>query len=191
LSLEALGLSAGAVALAEIGDKTQLLAVLLAARYRQAWPIIAGITVATLANHALAAAFGTWITRSIDPAWLRWGLGLSFIAVALWMLRPDSADDGQATALASRWGVFGVTVIAFFAAEMGDKTQVATVMLAAHYDAPVSVTVGTTAGMLMANVPAVLLGEKLLHRLPVKHVHRAAALLFIALGVLILLGAGG
>jgi Ca2+/H+ antiporter, TMEM165/GDT1 family len=186
LNLEALTVSTGVVALGEIGDKTQLLALLLAARYRKPGVIIAGIAVATLANHALAAALGTWITRMLDPDWLRWALGLSFIAVALWMLKPDSAEDVQAQGR-GRLGVFGITVLAFFLAEMGDKTQVATVMLAARYDAPLPVTLGTTLGMLIANVPAVLLGERVLRRLPVLWVHRVAALVFAVLGLVVLL----
>ncbi len=186
MSLQVLLVCTGVVALGEIGDKTQLLALLLAARYRRPGVIIAGIAVATLANHALAAALGTWITRVLDPNWLRWALAFSFIAVALWMLKPDQAENVQAQG-PGRLGVFGITVLAFFLAEMGDKTQVATVMLAARYDAPLVVTLGTTLGMLIANVPAVLLGEPVLRRLPVRWVHRVAALVFAALGLLVLL----
>jgi len=187
---EALLVSTGVVALGEIGDKTQLLALLLAARYRRPWPIVAGILVATLANHAVAGALGAWITRLVDPQWMRWLLGLSFIAVALWMLVPDhvEADDRPAS---GRLGVFGVTTIAFFLAEMGDKTQVATVMLAARYDALVAVVAGTTLGMMLANVPAVLLGEQAVKVMPVAWVHRIAAVVFAAIGVAVLAGFGG
>jgi putative Ca2+/H+ antiporter (TMEM165/GDT1 family) len=188
-ALEAFTVSTGVVALGEIGDKTQLLALLLAARYRRPLPIIAGVLVATLLNHALAAALGEWITRWLDPQWLRWALGLSFIAVALWMLVPDRADEVQADR-GSRWGVFGVTVVAFFLAEMGDKTQVATVMLAAKYQQLLAVTAGTTLGMMIANVPAVLLGERVTRWLPVRWVHRIAAVVFAALGAAVLMGAG-
>jgi Ca2+/H+ antiporter, TMEM165/GDT1 family len=190
--IEALAVSTGVVALGEMGDKTQLLALLLAARWRRPWPIMAGILAATLANHALAAALGTWITRTLDPQWLRWGLGLSFIAVALWMLKPDQADGLQAdNAAGSRWGVFGITLLAFFLAEMGDKTQVATVMLAARYDQLVAVTAGTTLGMMIANVPAVWLGDRVVRWVPIVWVHRVAALVFAALGVAMLAGAFG
>jgi Ca2+/H+ antiporter, TMEM165/GDT1 family len=150
---------------------------------------MAGILVATLANHALAAALGTWLTRVIDPQWQRWVLGGSFIAVALWMLVPDTADDVKAEG-SGRLGVFGITVLAFFLAEMGDKTQVATVMLAARYDALLMVTAGTTLGMMAANVPAVLLGDKVVKWVPIAWVHRIAALVFLALGLAVLAGAG-
>jgi putative Ca2+/H+ antiporter (TMEM165/GDT1 family) len=188
LNLEAFAVSVGAVALGEIGDKTQLLALLLAARLRAPLPIILGILVATLANHAAAAALGNWITQLIDPLWLRWALGGSFIAVALWMLVPDRAEEPAATA--GRFGAFGITVLSFFIAEMGDKTQIATVMLAARYDALVSVTAGTTLGMMIANVPAVLLGERIMRWLPVDWVRRCAAAVFGVLGLLALAGAG-
>jgi putative Ca2+/H+ antiporter (TMEM165/GDT1 family) len=187
--LEAFTVSTGVVALGEIGDKTQLLALLLAARYRKPLPIIAGILVATLANHAAAGALGTWLTRVIDPDWMRWVLGLSFLAVAAWMLVPDEADDSTG-AQASRLGVFGLTVVAFFLAEMGDKTQIATVMLAARYDALLAVTAGTTLGMMIANVPAVLLGEKAVEFVPIAWVHRIAAAVFAVIGVLVLAGFG-
>jgi putative Ca2+/H+ antiporter (TMEM165/GDT1 family) len=187
--LEAFAVSTGVVALGEIGDKTQLLALLLAARYRKPLPIIAGILVATLANHAAAGALGTWLTRVIDPDWMRWVLGLSFLAVAAWMLVPDEADDA-AGAQASRLGVFGLTVVAFFLAEMGDKTQIATVMLAARYDALLTVTAGTTLGMMIANVPAVLLGDKAVKFVPIAWVHRIAAAVFAVIGMLVLAGFG-
>ncbi len=184
--MEAFLVSTGVVALGEMGDKTQLLALLLAARYRRPLPIIAGIFVATLLNHAAAGALGTWLVRVVDPTWLRWGLAASFIAVGLWMLVPDKADDtpaGEGTKL----GVFWLTVVAFFVAEMGDKTQIATVMLAARFDALVAVTAGTTLGMMLANVPAVLLGDRAVRRVPIAWVHRVAAVLFVGLGVAMLL----
>jgi Ca2+/H+ antiporter, TMEM165/GDT1 family len=189
--VEAFAVSTGVVALGEMGDKTQLLALLLAARWRRPWPIMAGILVATLANHALAAALGTWITRTLDPQWLRWALGGSFIAVALWMLKPDSDEGLEGTQQPHRWGVFGITLVAFFLAEMGDKTQVATVMLAARFDALVAVTAGTTLGMMIANVPAVWLGDRVVRRLPIAWVHRVAAAVFAALGIALLAGIGG
>jgi putative Ca2+/H+ antiporter (TMEM165/GDT1 family) len=188
--LEAGLVSTGVVALGEIGDKTQLLTLLLAARYRKPLPIIAGIAVATLLNHALASALGDAFARWLDPDWLRWALGLSFLAVAVWMLVPDRLDTAPADAR-SRLGVFGVTVVAFFLAEMGDKTQVATVMLAAKYASVWVVTAGTTLGMLIANVPAALLGERVLRWLPVAWVHRIAATVFALFGVLALAGFGG
>ncbi|MFZ4652265.1 MAG: TMEM165/GDT1 family protein [Rubrivivax sp.] len=187
---EAFAVSVGVVALGEIGDKTQLLALLLAARYRRPVPIIAGIFVATLLNHAAAGALGTWLTRLVDPAWMRWALGLSFLAVAAWMLVPDKADEVEGRG-AGRLGVFGLTTVAFFLAEMGDKTQIATIMLAARYDALVAVTAGTTLGMMLANVPAVLLGERAVKVMPVQWVHRIAAVVFAVIGVLVLAGVGG
>ena len=190
MTIEAFAVSTGVVALGEMGDKTQLLALLLAARFRAPRPIVAGILVATLANHALAAALGAWLTQLVDPQWLRWGLGLSFIAVALWMLVPDQVDAAAAGTERPRFGVFGVTVIAFFLAEMGDKTQIATVMLAARYNALVTVTAGTTLGMMIANVPAVLLGDKVVKFVPIAWVHRIAAALFAAIGVAVLAGIG-
>jgi putative Ca2+/H+ antiporter (TMEM165/GDT1 family) len=189
MSFEALAVSTTVVALGEIGDKTQLLALLLAARYRRPMPIILGILVATLANHAGASALGDWLTRVIDPNWMRWILGASFLAVAAWMLVPDEADelDEQPS---SRWGVFGVTVVAFFLAEMGDKTQIATVMLAAKYHSLVTVTTGTTLGMVISNVPAVLLGDRATRFVPMHWVHRIAAAVFAVLGIALLLGLG-
>jgi len=186
--LEAFLVSTGLVALGEIGDKTQLLALLLAAKFRRPIPIILGILVATLANHALAGVVGDWIAQQLGPDLLRWVIGASFLAMAVWMLIPDQADDetdGQA-----RFGVFVTTVIAFFLAEMGDKTQIATVALAARYHELVAVVAGTTLGMMIANVPAVLLGEVAAKKIPMKLVHGIAALIFAVLGVLTLLNVG-
>ncbi|MGY4828168.1 TMEM165/GDT1 family protein [Sphaerotilaceae bacterium SBD11-9] len=190
MSFEAFWVSTGIVALSEIGDKTQLLALLLAARYRKPVPIVLGIFVATLANHAAAAALGAWIERLIDPAWMRWILGGSFLAVAAWMLIPDKMDDEGQTAGTGRWGVFGITVVAFFLAEMGDKTQVATVMLAARFKSLLWVTMGTTLGMMLANVPAVLFGERAVRFVPLAWVHGLAAVVFAVVGVLVLFGVG-
>jgi len=180
--------STGVVALAEIGDKTQLLAFLLAARFRKPWPIVLGILVATLANHAFAGALGAWISAMVDPGVLRWILGISFLAMAVWVLIPDRLDAVPASA--SQSGVFTTTLIAFFLAEMGDKTQIATVALAAQFHAYWAVVAGTTLGMLIANVPAVFLGARLAHRIPTRLVHAVAAGLFAVLGVMVLLGAG-
>jgi putative Ca2+/H+ antiporter (TMEM165/GDT1 family) len=187
--MEALLVSTGVVALAEIGDKTQLLAFILAARFKRPWPIILGILVATLANHALAGALGAWIMATVSPAWLRWVLGLSFLAMAVWTLIPDKIEEEE-TQVARRYGVFGATLITFFLAEMGDKTQFATVAMAARYSDAVLVVIGTTLGMMLANVPAVLIGDKLAGRLPIRQVHIVAALIFAGLGLATLLGAG-
>jgi putative Ca2+/H+ antiporter (TMEM165/GDT1 family) len=181
--------STGIVALAEMGDKTQLLSLLLAARFRRPVPIVLGILVATLANHAFAGAVGTWVQAALGPVALRWILGLSFLAMAAWMLVPDTIDAGRAPA-GERFGVFGATLLAFFLAEMGDKTQIATVALAARYDAFVAVVAGTTFGMMLANVPAVLLGERITRVVPIRVVHRIAAAVFAALGVAALLDVG-
>jgi putative Ca2+/H+ antiporter (TMEM165/GDT1 family) len=186
--MEAFLVSTGIVALAEIGDKTQLLAFVLAAKFRRPLPIIAAIFIATIANHAFAAAIGTWITSLLGPDTLRWVLGVSFLAMAAWTLVPDKLDDDD-TRLA-RYGVFMTTLIAFFVAEMGDKTQVATVALAARYDSLVAVVCGTTLGMMLANVPAVYLGDKIANRVSLKLVHGIAAVVFALLGVATLLGAG-
>ncbi len=186
--MEAFLVSTGIVALAEIGDKTQLLAFLLAARFRKPLPIILGILVATLVNHACAAAVGAWLTSVISPEAMRWILGVSFIAMAIWILIPDKLDEEE-TQLA-RYGVFTTTVIAFFLAEMGDKTQIATVALAAQYHALVAVVAGTTLGMMLANAPAVLLGDRIAERMPTRTVHALAAGIFAALGILTLLGVG-
>ncbi|AKU13746.1 hypothetical protein AzCIB_3853 [Azoarcus sp. CIB] len=188
LPLEAFSVSTGIVALAEIGDKTQLLAFMLAARFRKPWPIIAGIFVATIANHAFAGAVGTWVTTVLGPDVLRWVLGLSFIAMAVWMMIPDKLDEDEITV--PKFGVFATTVVAFFLAEMGDKTQIATVALAAQYGAFVAVVMGTTLGMMIANVPAVLVGNGIAQRLPVRLIHGVAASIFAVLGVAALLGFG-
>ena len=186
--MEAFLISTGIVALAEVGDKTQLLAFLLAAKFRKPAPIIIGILVATLANHAFAGALGAWLTSLVTPEALRWILGLSFIAMAAWTLIPDRLDEGDAKL--DRFGVFGTTLVAFFLAEMGDKTQVATVALAAQYQAFFQVVAGTTLGMMIANVPAVLLGERIAGRMPVRLVHGIAAAIFAVLCIATLLGAG-
>jgi putative Ca2+/H+ antiporter (TMEM165/GDT1 family) len=186
--MEAFLVSTGIVALAEIGDKTQLLAFILAAKFRKPVPIILGILVATIANHAMAGALGAWITSLMGPETLRWVLGVSFIAMAGWTLIPDKFDEDEAKL--AQFGVFGTTLIAFFLAEMGDKTQVATVALAAQYHSILFVVLGTTLGMMIANVPAVLLGDKIAERMPVRLVHGIAAAIFAVLGVATLLGAG-
>lgn len=183
--MDAFLIATGIVALAEIGDKTQLLSFLLAARFKKPWPIIFGILVSTLANHAMAGAVGSWITTLLGPDLLRWVLGISFIAMAGWMLIPDKLDDTETGS--SRFGVFGTTLIAFFLAEMGDKTQVATIALAAQYTNLFAVVAGTTLGMMIANVPAVLVGDKLAAKMPVKLVHAIAAAIFAALGIYALL----
>jgi len=179
--MDAFLVSTGIVALAEMGDKTQLLALLLAVKFRRPWPIVLGIFVATIANHALAGAVGAWVTTVLGPDVLRWVLGGSFIAMAVWMLIPDKMDDDE-TGAAPRFGVFGTTVIAFFLAEMGDKTQVATVMLAAQYHAYFSVIAGTTLGMMLADAPVVWLGERVTRLLPLRAVHVMSALIFLGLG---------
>ncbi len=186
--MEAFLVSTGIVALAEIGDKTQLLAFILAAKFRRPLPIILGILLATLANHGLAGALGSWITALLAPETLRWVLGVSFIAMAIWTLIPDKFDEADAKL--ARFGVFSTTLIAFFLAEMGDKTQVATVALAAQYQALFAVVAGTTLGMMIANVPAVLLGDRIAERMPIRLVHGIAALIFAILGIATLLGAG-
>lgn len=187
--MQAFLIATGLVALAEIGDKTQLLAFMLAARFQRPWPIVLGIFVATVLNHAAAGALGSWLTGVIGPVALRWILGLSFLAMAGWMLIPDKLDEDDAPK--SGHGVFVTTVIAFFLAEMGDKTQIATVALAARFPADfIGVVAGTTFGMMVANVPAVLVGGKLAQRMPVKLVHRVAAAIFALLGVATLAGVG-
>lgn len=187
LPFDAFLVSTGIVALAEIGDKTQLLAFMLAARYRRAGPIMLGIFVATVVNHAFAGAVGTWLTQLLGPDVLRWVLGLGFLAMAVWTLIPDKLDDDEVQIKGSM-GVFATTTIAFFLAEMGDKTQVATVALAAQYEAFVAVVLGTTLGMMIANVPAVLIGDRLAHRMPLRLIHGVAAALFAVLGIVALSG---
>lgn len=186
--MEAFLISTGIVALAEIGDKTQLLAFVLAAKFRKPLTIITGILVATLANHALAGALGTWLTALVGPDLLRWILGVSFIGMAVWTLIPDKLEEDEAARM--RLGVFGTTLVAFFLAEMGDKTQVATVALTAHHQAFVAVVAGTTLGMMIANVPAVLLGNGTAHRVPLRWVRAVAAGIFAVLGVTTLVGTG-
>ena len=184
--MEALYISTGVVALAEMGDKTQLLAFILAARFKKPVPIILGILCATLVNHGLAGALGAWITSVISPDTMRWVLGLSFIAMAIWTLIPDKIEEEE-TQVAQKLGVFGATLVTFFLAEMGDKTQIATVALAAHYGAPLLVVIGTTLGMLIADVPAVFVGNKFAEKIPMKLVHSIAAGIFALMGVLTLL----
>jgi Ca2+/H+ antiporter, TMEM165/GDT1 family len=181
--LEAFLVSTGIVALAEMGDKTQLLALVLAARYRgRHGAVVLGILVATLVNHGLAAEAGSWITRAVGADAMRWIVGASFLAMAVWILVPDKpADDADRV---ERFGAFGTTLVSFFLVEMGDKTQIATVALAARYDAVVAVVAGTTLGMMLANAPAVWLGERLLRRVPIRSVHWIAAALFAVLGVI-------
>ena len=184
--MESLFVSTGVVALAEIGDKTQLPAFILAARFKKPVPIIAGILAATLINHGLAGALGAWITLVISPEVMRWALGLSFLGMAIWTLIPDKIEEEE-TQVAQRLGVFGATFITFFLAEMGDKTQIATIALAAHYAAPLMVVTGTTLGMLIADVPAVFVGNKFAAKIPMKLVHSIAAGIFAIMGVLTLL----
>lgn len=180
--------STGIVALAEIGDKTQLLAFLLAAKFRRPIPIILGILVATLLNHALAGALGAWLHHLISAELLRWILGISFLMMSIWILVPDKID--QDAAKLAPYGVFATTVVAFFLAEMGDKTQIATVALAAQYPSLFAVVAGTTLGMMLANVPAVLLGNQIALRLPMRLFHAIAAAIFAGLGTAILIGVG-
>ena len=187
---EAFLVSTGAVALAEIGDKTQLLSLVLAARYRKPWPIVLGVLAATLANHAGASAIGTWLSSVITPSVMRWGLALSFVAMGLWVLIPDKLGPDDARPARTKLGIFGTTVVTFFLAEMGDKTQIATVALAARFDDFLGVVAGTTAGMMLANVPAIFLGERFAHRLPTTAVHAVAAMLFAVLGGLAMMGIG-
>src|SRR3954464_8189104 len=185
--MEAFLVSTGLVALAEMGDKTQLLSLLLAARFRKPWPIVAGIFVATLVNHGLAGALGALVTDWLGPDTLRWILAASFIGMAVWMLIPDQLDEDEAPEEGSRMGVFATTVIAFFLAEMGDKTQVATVMLAARFHAWAAVVAGTTLGMMLANAPVVWFGDAITRKVPIKLVHTIGAVVFLVLGVLALL----
>jgi putative Ca2+/H+ antiporter (TMEM165/GDT1 family) len=181
---EAMLVSAGAIVLAEMGDKTQLLAIMLAARYRNRFAIVLGIALATLISQAIAAGLGGWITSLVSPGTLRWVVALSFLGMAVWMLFPDGASDFQGS---KRLGVFGTSLLAFFLVELGDKSQAATLALAAHYGSFVDVLIGTTAGMLIANVPLVYAGEALMKRLPLRPLQYAAAALFAGLGIWVLL----
>jgi putative Ca2+/H+ antiporter (TMEM165/GDT1 family) len=187
--VEAFLVSTGVVALGEMGDKTQLLAILLAARFRRPLPIILGILLATLVNHAFAGVVGEGVAKALGADLLRWAIGVSFIAMALWMLIPDKADD-EAAGGKQRFGVFGTTLVAFFLAEMGDKTQIATVALAARYHDLVSVVAGTTIGMMLANVPAVFLGDAIANKVSMTLVHAIAAVIFAGLGLLTLFNVG-
>ena len=184
--MQAFLVSTGIVALAEMGDKTQLLALVLAARFKKPWPIVLGIFVATVLNHAMAGALGAWVTTQISPQTLRYILGASFIAMAVWMLVPDKLND-EADSKKPRFGVFGTTVVLFFLAEMGDKTQIATVMLAARFDAFIAVVAGTTLGMMLANAPVVWLGERMTRLVPLRIVHLVSAAIFLGLGLWALL----
>lgn len=186
--MEAFLISTGIVGLAEIGDKTQLLAFVLAAKFRRPVPIVLAILIATIVNHAFAAAIGSWITGMLGPDLLRWVLGVSFLVMAAWTLISDKLDEDDAKL--AKYGVFLTTLLAFFMAEMGDKTQVATVALAARYDSMLAVVLGTTFGMMLANVPAIYLGDRIAGRIPLRLVHGIAALVFAVLGVATLLGAG-
>ena len=188
--MEAFLVATGLVALAEMGDKTQLLSLVLAARFRKPWPIVLGIFSATVLNHALAGAVGNWVTHFLGAQMLRWILGGSFIAMALWMMIPDKLD-AEDVPKATHFGVFGTTLVAFFLAEMGDKTQIATVMLAARYvDAYVWVVLGTTLGMMLANAPVVWLGERIVQRVPIRLVHGISAAIFLLLGAAALIDWG-
>lgn len=180
--MEAFLFSTGVVALAEIGDKTQLLAFILASRFKKPVPIIFGILIATLANHALAGAFGTWVTQFVSPQTLQWILAASFLAMAIWTLIPDKIDEDEGLT-ATQWGVFAATIVTFFLAEMGDKTQIATIALSAHYLAPVPVVIGTTLGMMVANVPAVYLGKHFADKLPMRFIHILVAIIFLGFAI--------
>ncbi len=183
--MDALLSSTLAVALAEIGDKTQLLALFLAARFAQKHAIVAGILVATLLNHAVSAWLGVWLAQWLSPVMMGWVVGISFIAVGLWLLKPDQDDEVDSRYM--RYGAFAATTLLFFLAEIGDKTQIATVLLAARYADVTSVVIGSTAGMLLANVPVVFLGQWLMRKLPFRAVRIGACVLFCALGILTLI----
>jgi len=191
MDLSALAISTSVVALAEMGDKTQLLSLMLAARYpKQALAIIGGIFIATIANHACAAFLGHWLTSFMSPDLLKWILGLSFVGIGLWLLVPDHIDDAEDSKVADRaFQVFLLTLGLFFVAEMGDKTQIATIALGAKYSDVLSVTVGTTLGMMLANAPAVWIGQKFTKRMPIKWVHAVAAITFISIGIATLIWA--
>lgn len=187
--MEAFLVSTGVVALGEMGDKTQLLAFLLAARFKRPLPIILGILAATLVNHTLAGSLGAWIAAQLGPDILRWVIGVSFIAMAGWMMIPDKFEE-EAAGKQLTFGVFGTTLVTFFLAEMGDKTQIATVALAARYHDLIPVVAGTTLGMMLADVPAVFLGGTFAKKVPMRLVHGIAAAIFALLGVLTLLNVG-
>ncbi len=191
MDFSALTISAGVVALAEMGDKTQLLSLMLAARYpKQSLAIIAGILVATIANHACAALLGHWLTTLVSPDVMRWILGLSFLGIGLWLLVPDHIDDAEGSKVQDKaLRIFLLTTSLFFLAEMGDKTQIATIALGARYEDVVSVTIGTTLGMMLANAPAVWIGQKFTQRIPIKWVHAVAAVTFIVIGIATLIWA--
>ncbi|ATQ44260.1 TMEM165/GDT1 family protein [Caulobacter mirabilis] len=185
--MEAFLVSTGLVAIAEIGDKTMLLAIVLAARFRKPWPILAGILAATLANHALAATVGALAGEFLQGPWMKWVLGVLFIGFAGWALIPDKFEDSEAPSTMKAGSVFLTTLVAFFLVEMGDKTQVATAALAARFEQILLVTAGTTFGMMLANAPAVFIGEAAAQRLPLKYIRWAAAACFAAIGVWILI----
>lgn len=185
--MEAFLVSTGVVALGEMGDKTQLLAFLLAAKFKRPLPIVLGVLTATLVNHTAAGALGAWIAQALGPDILRWVIGVGFLAMAGWMLIPDKMDEESAGEGMGRFGVFGTTVVTFFLAEMGDKTQIATVALAARYDTLVPVVAGTTLGMMLADVPAVFLGDRIAQKVNMRLVHGISAFIFAVLGVLTLL----
>mgnify|MGYP001097682909 CR=1 FL=1 len=187
MSIEPFLVSLGVVALAELGDKSQLLAFMLAARFRVVFPIVAGIFLAAVANHALAGALGAWVTQLLGPAGLRWVVGGCFLAIAAWMLWPGQEEAPTAPSL--QLGAFGTAFVAFFLAEFGDKTQVSAVALVAHFEAFLPVIAGTTLGMTLANVPGVFLGDRLADRLPVRAIRVVAAALFMVLGIMALAGA--
>jgi putative Ca2+/H+ antiporter (TMEM165/GDT1 family) len=178
--------STGVVALAEMGDKTQILSLILAARYRKPVPIILGVLAATLANHAAAGGIGTWLANVLDPSILNWAVVASFILMAVWILVPDKFSEGQVTVPKRPMGVFATTVVAFFLAEMGDKTQVVTVALAARFHDFIGVVSGSTSGMMLANIPVIYLGHRFADRIPAKAVHALAAVIFLVLGGLAL-----
>lgn len=184
MAQEAFWVSTSVVTLAEMGDKTQLLSLILAARYRKPLPIVLGILVATLLNHAMAGALGAWLSSLMSPTTLNWVMAAAFIAMGLWILVPDKLDENEVAVPKQQMGVFFATLTAFFLAEMGDKTQFATIALAAQYSDVFTVVLGTTLGMMLANVPAVYLGNRFAERLPTKVVHIVAAIIFIVIGVL-------
>jgi Ca2+/H+ antiporter, TMEM165/GDT1 family len=186
--MEAFLVSTGVVALAEFGDKSQLLVLALAARFRRPIPITLGMLAATLMNHAVAGVAGTWLASLIDQISMRWLLGLSFVVIALWTSTPEPHEETAPST--SRFGVFGATVTAFFLLEMGDKTQIATIALAAKYGSLLEVVAGTTLGIMVADVPVVMFGAIAAQKLPMKSLHRIAPAMFLALGVVVLLGVG-